>query len=131
MNEGDALPIRRTAITAAPMRTIAEVLRDPNPIHLDPAAAGAAGLGDRVINQGPANLAYVVDAVQAAFPNHRLAMLDSSYLSSVRDGDVVEAGGTILSITPDAITCDTWLRVKGGATAVKAVATLSPRVMQE
>ncbi|MCR5879576.1 MaoC/PaaZ C-terminal domain-containing protein [Phenylobacterium sp. J367] len=39
MKAGDALPSRDLTITAAPMRVWAEVLRDPNPIHLDRAAA--------------------------------------------------------------------------------------------
>jgi 3-hydroxybutyryl-CoA dehydratase len=106
---------------------MAEVLRDPNPIHLDPAAALAAGLGDRVINQGPANLAYVADMLQAAFPAHRIAALDSRYLANVRDGDIVTAGGHIRSIDGDRVGCDAWLQIEDGTIAVAVVATLVAR----
>ena len=61
-------PLRIASISAADMQEWAQVLRDPNPIHLDPRAVAARGLGDRVINQGPANLAYIIAMLQAAFP---------------------------------------------------------------
>ena len=37
------------------MDVFADILDDPNPIHLDPEAVGRRGLGDRTINQGPAS----------------------------------------------------------------------------
>jgi len=107
------------------MHAIARVLRDPNPIHLDPAAAAAAGLGDRVINQGPANLAYVIEMLRVAFPAHRLASLDSSFLNSVRAGDEVEAGGLVREQADDSYICDAWLRIVDGPIALKVVATMA------
>jgi acyl dehydratase len=109
------------------MAIMADVLRDPNPIHLDPAAATAAGLGDRVINQGPANLAYVVDMLHAAIPNHRIARLESKFLANVRDGDLVTAGGHVSRVEAARIECDAWLELEDGAIAVAVVATLVPR----
>jgi acyl dehydratase len=125
MREGDNLPQRRLTVTAPPMHTIAGVLRDRNPIHLDPAAAAVAGLGDRVINQGPANLAYVIEMLRIAFPTHRLASLDSSFLSSVRAGDEVEAGGVIREKTGELYVCDAWLRIVDGPIALKVIATMT------
>lgn len=124
---GDALPIRLTKVGAAPMRIMAEVLCDPNPIHLDPVAAAAAGLGDRVINQGPANLAYIFNMLREAFPQYRIASFDSRFLANVRDGDIVEAGGVVRSVDAAGILCDAWLRSTNGTDAVRASALLAPR----
>lgn len=114
-------------VRAEDMRPLADILRDPNPIHLDPSAAAAAGLGDRVINQGPANLAYIVNLLAKAFPSYRLAGLQSRFLAAVRHGDMVEAGGRILSREADAIECELWLDVAGAGRAVAAKARLVPR----
>jgi 3-hydroxybutyryl-CoA dehydratase len=127
MKAGDSLPVWRHRVEAAAMVPVAEILRDPNPIHLDPAAVAAIGLGDRVINQGPANLAYVVNMLAAAFPDHRLEALESRFLANVRADDLVEAGGMIEAIDEGRVTCDVWLNVDGGAPAVKGRAMLVPR----
>ncbi len=127
MNKGDALPPRVLVIDPEPMHVIAKVLRDPNPIHLDPAAAAAAGLGDRRINQGPANVAYVMDMLLAAFPGYRIESYDGRFLASVRGGDTVEAGGTITEVSGDRVSCEAWLKVQGGAMAVSATATMVRR----
>ncbi len=127
MNPGDNLPTRVLTVEAAPMHVIARVLRDPNPIHLDPKAAAAAGLGDRVINQGPNNVAYVMDMLLAAFPGYRLAAFDCKFLASVRGGDKVESGGVITEVAGDRVECDAWLKVEGGATAIGAKATMLRR----
>jgi acyl dehydratase len=127
MKPGDSLPVWRHQVQAEAMVPIAEILRDPNPIHLDPAAVAAIGLGDRVINQGPANLAYVINMLSAAFPGHHLDSLESRFLANVRAGDLVEAGGTIVELSGDRITCDLWLEVEGSGHAVKARAVLAPR----
>ncbi len=127
MTPGTPLPSRFHTISAEPMKVMAKILRDPNPIHLDANAVKAAGMGDKVINQGPANVAYIISMAQSALPHHRLAKLESKYLANVRDGDHVEAGGTITAASPDEITCEAWLRIEGGATAVTALLTLVPR----
>lgn len=127
MKPGDTLPSRVRKVDAAAMAVMAEVLHDPNPIHLDPAAAAAAGLGDRAINQGPANLGYVVDMLQAALPGHRIAKLDSRYLANVRDGDLVTAGGHVSRVEPKRIECDAWLKAEDGTIAVAVVASLVQR----
>ncbi len=131
MKPGDTLPSRIRKVEAAAMAIMADVLRDPNPIHLDPAAAAAAGLGDRVINQGPANLGYVVDMLMAAFPGHRIARLDSRYLANVRDGDLVTAGGHVSRVEAARIECDAWLKAEDGTIAVAVVASLIPANAKE
>ncbi len=127
MTAGDALPILRHLVEAAAIRPVAGLLQDPNPIHLDPGATAAAGLGDRVINQGPANLAYILNLLSDAFPLHRVETLNSRFLANVRAGDVVEAGGTVIARQGERIECDLWLRVVDVGPAVSAKATLVPR----
>ncbi|WP_129774640.1 MaoC family dehydratase [Peristeroidobacter soli] len=124
---GDALPAWRIeAVSPENMRRLAETLRDPNPIHLDPAAVAKLGLGDRVINQGPANLAYIINMLHAAFPGAQLLQLDARFLANVFGGDAVEAGGRVTAIADDGtrISCDTWLNVDGRGPAVSAQAQL-------
>jgi 3-hydroxybutyryl-CoA dehydratase len=127
MNTSDSLPILTRKVEPEAMIALARILHDPNPIHLDPEAAQAAGLGNRVVNQGPANLAYIIDMLTAAFPDHRLAKLDSRYLANVFGGDKVQVGGTVTRVEEPEIECDTWLKVPDGTIAVVAVATLVRR----
>ena len=66
---GSALqPFRVASVSPDVMREWAKFLADPNPIHLDEAVVRAKGLGERVINQGPCNLAFVISMLQAALP---------------------------------------------------------------
>lgn len=124
---GDPLPPWRIeSVSPQHMRRLAETLRDPNPIHLDPAAVAKLGLGNRVINQGPANLAYIINMLHAAFPDARLLHLDARFLANVFGGDSVEAGGRVATVADGGkrITCDTWLNVEGRGPAVSAQAQL-------
>ena len=127
MKAGDAIAAMAHRVDARAMAIMAQILHDPNPIHLDPAAVRAAGLGDRTINQGPANLGYVVNMLIAAFPGFRLASLDSQYLANVRDGDEVLAAGRIVESSEDRIECEAWLGLADGQTAVGVRAVLLRR----
>ncbi|QEC50523.1 protein dehydratase [Baekduia soli] len=113
-------------VDADAMRGLAELLRDPNPIHLDGAAAAAAGLGDRPVNQGPANCAYVVAMLQEAFPGAELRRLRFRLLSPVAAGDRVVAGGVVTGVEHDGgamvVSCETWLDVDGGRRVVSGSA---------
>jgi len=117
MNVGDALkPFRIAAVSPEGMKAWAKFLRDPNPIHLDPAMVKAKGLGDRVINQGPANLAYLINMLQAAIPDGFIESLEVRYVDNVFGGEAVEAGGTVKDVaTHDSkrrIGCEVWLRAE-------------------
>lgn len=124
MNSGDQLTALRHRVDSPAMAKLALILHDPNPIHLDPRAAAAAGLGDRVINQGPANLAYIINMLAAALPDHKIVQIESRYLGNVRAGDVVEAGGTVIAQSGNQVECDTWLKLEDGTVAVAAKAVL-------
>ncbi len=127
MQDGSPLPLLTHVVRAVDMVPLANILRDPNPIHLDPSAVKAAGLGERVINQGPANLAYITNMLARAFPGHRIEQMESRFLANVRDGDTVEAGGTLIVVEDDRITCEVWLNIAGAGPAVRGQATLVRR----
>ncbi len=131
MNEisvGSQLPEHRIAhVSPEAMHRMAVILRDPNQIHLDPAAVLAAGLGDRVINQGPSNVGYVMDMLLAAFPGGRIARFSAKFLANVFGGEEVVAGGEVEDVTPldDGdleIRCSVWLRAGEGRPALAATA---------
>jgi acyl dehydratase len=111
------------------MKALAVLLADPNPIHLDPEAVRAVGLGDRTINQGPANCGYVMNMLGAALPAAELESLQVRFLENVRARDRVVAGGEIESVqvTPEGrrVHCRVWLDIDGGARALEGTATLA------
>ena len=120
------LPPRTLTVRQDAMDVFAEILDDPNPIHLDPAAAAAAGLGERTINQGPANFGYVLDMLLAAHPGARVRDLKVRLLANVHAGDRVTAGGEVLAERDGRLECAVWLDVEGGARAIEGTATVVP-----
>jgi 3-hydroxybutyryl-CoA dehydratase len=122
---GDSLaPFAIDRIDPQAMQIWAGLLHDPNPIHLDRAAVVAAGLGDRRINQGPANLAYIINMLRRALPDRRLGSIDVRYMANVLEDDAVVAGGIVTAIDDDAIVCDVWLDVADRGRALSGVATM-------
>lgn len=122
---GDGLPeLRIDSVSAESMKAWAVFLRDPNPIHLDPAAVRAKGLGDRVINQGPANVGYVITMLLRAFPGSALESLDSRFNDSIFAGDAVTAGGRVTALDGGRVCCEVWLKAEGRAEAITGTAVL-------
>lgn len=107
---GDALPDwPLPAVDGQRMKMLALLLDDPNPIHWDADAVRALGLGDRPVNQGPANLAYVMNMLHAALPTHRLVRLETRFLANVHAGDRVVAGGRVTARRAGEVDCEVWL----------------------
>jgi 3-hydroxybutyryl-CoA dehydratase len=122
---GDALPpfvIDRVSPDA--MKDWAVFLADPNPIHLDVNVVRARGLGDRVINQGPANVAYIMNMLMAAFPDCQIERMESRFLDNVYGGDRVTAHGTITAVEDNRISCDFTLDVEGRGAVNSGTATV-------
>lgn len=119
---GDLLPVWRFGpVDPAAMRTLAELLNDPNPIHLDAAAAAAAGLGDRAINQGPANLAYALNMLEAA--GLELVSLEARFTGNVRAGDHLTVRGRVESCEGEELRCAFEVLVEDDdASAISGVA---------
>lgn len=117
-------PFTIPSVSADAMREWASFLRDPNPIHLDPEFVRAKGLGDRVINQGPANLAYIVNMLLAAFPGGRIATLESRFIDNAYAGDRLTAGGRVVGTDAGRTTCEVWLIADGGRPIIQGTATI-------
>jgi 3-hydroxybutyryl-CoA dehydratase len=117
-------PLVIESVSAERMKRLAIVLDDPNPIHLDPEATKALGMGDRVVNQGPANFAWVLDMLHAAAPGAQIVDLKIRLLANVFAEDRVTAAGRVDAVENGRATCSVWLDVDGGARAVDGTATL-------
>lgn len=122
---GDALPpFVIESVSPEAMKQWAVFLADPNPIHLDVEVVKAKGLGDRVINQGPINVAYMMNMLMAAFPGCRIDSMDSRFLDNVYGGDKAVASGTITAIEGNRISCEFTLNVEGRGTVNSGTATI-------
>jgi acyl dehydratase len=85
------------------MKTMAAILQDPNPIHFDTAAVRALGYGDQPINQGPLNMAYLLEMVSrfAGGPG-AIVRFNTRFLGNVFAGDRVECTGTVAEVDAQA-----------------------------
>jgi len=95
-------PLTIDAVDPEKMKLMAALLRDPNPIHIDADAVAALGLGERPINQGPANLSYLLNMVvgwRGAIDS--LRSVDVRFLGNVFAGDRVECHGTVTAVDPE------------------------------
>jgi acyl dehydratase len=95
---GSQLAPWRCKVAIEAVRAWCEVLHDPNPIHLDGGAVRRLGLGDRPINPGPANLAYMLNMLATNFPTARIADLAVRMRGPVFVGDLVEVSGRITDV---------------------------------
>ena len=117
------------AVSADRMKAMALLLRDANPIHLDPAAAAARGLGDRVVNQGAGNLGYVLNALLAAGPEATVERLAVRFTGNVLAQDAVTASAAVEAEEPAEdggrrLRCAVALDVEGGGRALQGSAEL-------
>ena len=111
------------------MKIFAAIARDPNPIHWDRAAVAERGLGDRLINQGPINLGYVVNMLLAWTGPASLRELTVRFTSNVFDGDTVVAAGIVTGVREQGgerlADCDVWLDRGDGTRAISGTATVA------
>ncbi|WP_214103363.1 MaoC family dehydratase [Acrocarpospora catenulata] len=125
------LPEVRTTVEAGPMRVFTLLTADPNPIHFDVAAVRAAGLGDRLVNQGGLNVAYVVRAITRwAGSSAALREVRVRFLGNVFDGDEVTAGGEVADGEGSRVRLRVWLRGPGGTEVLTGTATVDLPVCQ-
>ncbi len=95
---GDSIPEWvMESVSAERMRTMAALLRDPNPLHWDREAVAALplGLGRRTINQGPLGLSYLVNMLVAWAGPDSIRRLVMRFPQVVLDGERVIARGTV------------------------------------
>ena len=131
---GDTLPcFRIESVSPKSMKAWAVFLHDPNPIHLDPEVVKAKGLGDRVINQGPTNVAYIINMLQQAFPGGQIETLDSRFVDNVYAGDAVETFGSVIEVSESPsetrVNCEIGLRADARDIVISGTAVIKlPRV---
>lgn len=122
---GDAIaPFTIESVSAEAMKDWAVFLADPNPIHLDVEVVKAKGLGDRVINQGPINVAYMMNMLLAAFPGARIETMDARFLDNVYAGDRAVASGRVTAVDGNRVQCEFSLDIEGRGTVNAGTATI-------
>jgi acyl dehydratase len=116
------------AVSAEKMKTMAALLDDSNPIHFDTEALRELGMGERPINQGPINIAYVHNMLMNWAGASSVRRLKVRFLANVHAGDRLVADGTVTAVTEDGdqafVECDVALRIDGGETALTGTATV-------
>ncbi len=123
-------PFEVASVPEEPMKTMALLLRDPNPIHWDIESVRELGMGDRVINQGPTNMAYVVNMLIGWVRDPaRIRSMKVRFQDNVRAGDHVVAGGVVTEVVEEdgqrVAHCDVWLDVVDGTRALAGTASVA------
>jgi acyl dehydratase len=81
------------------MKTMALLLRDPNPIHWNRDVLERLGLDHRPINQGPINASYLIElAVRAAGGRERLRKCSIRFHGNVLAGQRVICTGRVVAV---------------------------------
>lgn len=124
-------PVLVDGVDAGRMKTMAALLRDPNPIHFDTDVVRGLGLGDQPVNQGPTNVGYIVTALMAWAGQDPAAVrrLQVRFAGNVFAGDRVIAGGTVIALDTDdattVATCEVWLDRDDGTRLVHGQAEVA------
>ena len=124
---GDELPrLVIESVDAEKMKTMAALLGDPNPIHWHVETVQELGMGDQPVNQGPNNMAYVMNMLgDWAGGTERILRMRVRFLDNVFAFDRLEAGGTVTSVGDDGtVECDIWLARDGTHPVLAGTATL-------
>lgn len=130
--EGDAIPewvMER--VSPERMRTMAAILRDPNPVHWDRDAVDALplGLGKRTINQGPLGLSYMINMLHAWAGPDCIRRIVMRFPQTVLDEERVVARGTVTAVREGngvrVADCDIWLEHDARGTLLEGTATVA------
>lgn len=110
------------------MRTMAAILRDPNPVHWDPRVVAKLGYGDHTINQGPLGLSYMVNMLHAWSGPTSIRRIYMTFPMAVLDGDHIVAQGKVTAVREEDgkryADCDIWLHREGTANPLEGKATV-------
>jgi acyl dehydratase len=128
---GDSIPEWVMAsVSPERMRTMAAILRDPNPLHWDRDAVDALpfGLGKRTINQGPLGLSYMINMLHAWAGPHCLRRIVMHFPQVVLDGERVIARGEITALHEEQgialADCNIWLEHADRGILLEGTATV-------
>jgi acyl dehydratase len=96
-------PLVVESVDVEKMKTMAAILRDPNPIHYDVDLVRELGMGDAPVNQGPINLAFLMEMVcRFAGGPAGLRSIQLRFLGNVFGGERVECNGTVTAVDAEA-----------------------------
>lgn len=124
---GDEIPPRVVQdVSVEKMKTMAALLHDPNPIHWDVDAVTGLGMGNKVINQGPSNMAYIINALIGWTGDARsIRNVRCRFNGNVFAHDRLVATGVVTGVSDDdggrVVECDVWL-ARGDAKVVTGTA---------
>lgn len=117
VHAGDSIPewVMET-VSAERMKTMAAILRDPNPLHWNRQAVAALplNLGERTINQGPLGLSYIINMLHAWQGPTCITRIKMTFPQVVLDGDKVIARGLVERVDGDLARCQVWLEHSDG-----------------
>jgi acyl dehydratase len=114
---GDKIPAwTMESVSAQKMKTMAAILRDPNPLHWDrdSVASLPLQLGQRTINQGPLGLGYIINMLHSWQGPDCLKRITMTFPGLVLDGDRVIARGNVTSVEGELAHCEVWLEHEDG-----------------
>jgi acyl dehydratase len=122
---GDEIDGPVVTVEQQPMTIFTLLMRDPNPLHFDPEAVAAASLGDRTVNQGTINMAYILNPLleQVATPE-RIRRFRCRFLGNVFAGDRVQAHARVTEVAGSLLTLDVRLDRVDGDSVLAGTATV-------
>ena len=129
INVGDEIPEWiMESVRPERMRTMAAILRDPNPVHWDRKVVAKLGYGDHTINQGPLGLSYMVNMLHAWTGPTSIRRIVMRFPQAVLDGDRIVAKGRVTALREDngekLADCDIWLEREGTEPPLEGTATV-------
>jgi acyl dehydratase len=77
------LPDLHVEITVSDAAEWSEVLDDRNPLHADPDAALAHGLGRGIVSPGPANMAHLMTLLLRSFPGATIETFEARFVAAI------------------------------------------------
>lgn len=114
---GDEIPSwTMESVTRERMRTMAAILRDPNPVHWDDELVAALPLnfGKRTINQGPLGLSYMINMLHDWAGVGCIKRIFMTFPHAVLSEDRVTACGVVTGVSDEGVVeCDIWLDREG------------------
>ncbi len=115
------------SVDPEPMKVMAAILEDPNPIHYDTAVTSALGMGDQPVNQGPTNMTWLLECVQRfAGGSDKVKSVSIRFLGNVLGGERFEVSGEVTAIDEDAGEAELQLTAtSGGRPALGGIARIA------
>lgn len=104
-------------VSRARMRTMAAILRDPNPVHWDAQLVSKLGFGEKTINQGPLGLSYMINMLHEWSGPESIKRIFMTFPKVVLSEDHVTARGVVTDVRSSnegtLADCDIWLERDG------------------